>query len=96
MHLQETLRLYPPVAVGQIRCNLYRDVVLAGRLTLPRGTAVWVPHGALHTAAFNWPDPDAFLPGRPNILVQDTGEDLAHRARRAVEFIMDPGLVTLL
>ena len=63
--MQETLRLYPPVAVGQIRCNLHRDVVLAGCLTLPRGTAVWVPHGALHTAAFNWPDPDAFLPGRP-------------------------------
>lgn len=35
--MQETLHLYPPVAVGQIRCDLHNDVVLAGRLTLPRG-----------------------------------------------------------
>ncbi|KAK9832710.1 hypothetical protein WJX81_002799 [Elliptochloris bilobata] len=62
--IKETLRLYPPVAVGQIRCNASKDVVLAGRLTLPRGTAVWVPHAALHMAAFNWPQPDAFLPER--------------------------------
>ena len=78
--MQETLRLYPPVAVGQIRCNLHRDVVLAGRLTLPRGTAVWVPHGALHTAPFNWPDPDAFLPGRLQHALSDIGRSLALQA----------------
>ncbi len=55
--------MYPPVAIGQIRVNARRDVVLAGRLTLPRGTAVWVPHAALHMAAFNWAQPEAFLPG---------------------------------
>jgi len=59
---QETLRMYPPVAVGQIRVSS-RDLSLAGQLTLPAGTALWVPTAALHMAAHNWPQPEAFLPG---------------------------------
>ena len=62
-NVQEVLRMYPPVAVGQVRINWAQDITLAGRLHLPAGTAVWVPHHAIQNATFNWDDPDRFLPG---------------------------------
>ena len=62
-HAQEVLRLYPPVAVGQLRVAWGQDITLAGRLHLPAGTAVWVPHQAIQTASFNWDAHDRFLPG---------------------------------
>ncbi len=55
--------MYPPVAIGQIRINWTQDITLAGRLHLPAGTAVWVPHHAIQNASFNWDEPDKFLPG---------------------------------
>ena len=62
--VQEVLRIYPPVGIGQLRCNYKSDIVLGGQLHIPRGTILWVPHHALHTAKHNWEDPDAFMPGR--------------------------------
>ena len=61
---QEVLRLYPPVGIGQLRCNYKGDVQLAGQLLIPKGTLLWVPHRALHTVRHNWGE-DAldFKPG---------------------------------
>jgi hypothetical protein len=37
--------MYPPVGLGQIRVSHKHDLALAGgRLRVPRGTALWVPH----------------------------------------------------
>lgn len=56
--------MYPPVGLGQIRVNPKRDLTLAGgRVTLPAGTAVWVPHHAIQNTTHNWDQPEAFLPG---------------------------------
>jgi hypothetical protein len=61
---QETLRLKPPVGVGQIRVSLKEDLVLCnGNLKLPRGTFVWVPHTAIQTCNHNWDEPLKFMPG---------------------------------
>ena len=61
--MQEVLRMYPPVAFGQMRVSFKHDLVLAGRLTIPKGTLLWVPHHSLQNVSFNWDDPDKFLPG---------------------------------
>ena len=55
--------MYPPVGIGQIRVS-HEDITLAGQLTLPAGTAIWVPHHALQNTSFNWDSPSLFLPGR--------------------------------
>lgn len=60
---QETLRLYPPVGIGQIRVSRRHDMTLAGKLHLPRGTMLWVPHHAIQNTSFNWDYPDQFVPG---------------------------------
>lgn len=60
--VQETLRIYPPVGIGQVR-EATCDVTLAGRLHLPKGTIVWVPHYGIQNAKHNWDRPDDFLPG---------------------------------
>jgi hypothetical protein len=37
--------MYPPVGLGQIRVSHKHDLALAGgRIRVPRGTALWVPH----------------------------------------------------
>ena len=37
--------MYPPVGVGQIRTSHRHDLQLAGgRIRVPRGTMLWVPH----------------------------------------------------
>ena len=37
--------MYPPVGLGQIRISHRHDLQLAGgRLRVPRGTVLWVPH----------------------------------------------------
>jgi len=59
---QEVLRHYPPVGIGQIR-EATTDVTLAGRLRLPKGSLVWVPHVGMQNARHNWDDPEKFLPG---------------------------------
>jgi cytochrome P450 len=61
--MQEVLRMYPPVAIGQVRVNWAQDITLACRLHLPAGTAVWVPHHGIQNASFNWDQPESFLPG---------------------------------
>ena len=56
--------MYPPVGLGQVRVNAKRDLTLAGgRLCIPAGTALWVPHHAMHNAKHNWDHPEEFLPG---------------------------------
>ncbi|KAK9803216.1 hypothetical protein WJX73_004613 [Symbiochloris irregularis] len=62
--IKEVLRMYPPVAFGQMRVSFQHDLTLAGRLTIPRGTLLWVPHHSLQNATFNWDDADKFLPER--------------------------------
>ena len=63
--IKEVLRLYPPVGIGQMRICHSHDLSLAGgRLFVPRGTIVWVPHHAMHNAAHNWDEPEAFKPER--------------------------------
>lgn len=60
--LQEVLRMYPPVGIGQLREAL-TDVIIADRLKIPKGCLVWVPHLALQNAPHNWSNPDTFDPG---------------------------------
>ena len=63
--IKEVLRMYPPVGIGQLRMCHTHDLRLAGgRLFIPRGTLVWVPHHAMHNARHNWEEPDAFRPER--------------------------------
>lgn len=40
--VQEVLRMYPPVGVGQIRVAEKHDIVLGGKLHIPAGTILWV------------------------------------------------------
>jgi len=63
--IKEVLRMYPPVGVGQVRVSHTHDLRLAaGRLVVPRGTLIWVPHHAMHNARHNWNEPDSFRPER--------------------------------
>ena len=62
-NLQETLRLYPPVGIGQLRAPYKSDIQLAGHLSIPKGTILWVPHTAIQGAKHNWDKPQAFKPG---------------------------------
>ena len=63
--IKEVLRMYPPVGVGQVRVSHTHDLRLAaGRLVVPRGTLIWVPHHAMHNARHNWDEPDSFRPER--------------------------------
>lgn len=63
LSVQEVLRVYPPVGIGQIR-EAKNDVSLAGKLKLPRGVLVWVSHFAMHNAQHNWDNPEDFNPGK--------------------------------
>lgn len=63
--LQEVLRMYPPVGIGQLRVSNTHDITLAGRLHIPAGTQMWVPHHAIQNVSFNWDDHDKFKPGVP-------------------------------
>ena len=62
--------MYPPVAVGQVRVSATHDITLAGKLHLPAGTVMWVPHHAIQNASYNWDDPDKFLPGASPVALQ--------------------------
>ena len=63
--VKETLRLFPPVAAGQVRVADTDLTLAGGRLVVPRGTMLWVPHHALHNTTFNWgADVDDFKPDR--------------------------------
>ena len=56
--------MYPPVGAGQVRIS-DRDLSLAnGRLFVPAGTMLWVPHHSLQNAEHNWEEPEKFLPER--------------------------------
>ena len=43
--MQEVLRMYPPVGIGQVRIAEKHDIVLGGKLHLPAGTIMWVSVG---------------------------------------------------
>lgn len=60
--VQETLRMYPPVAIGQAR-TVTADLSIGNILRLPAGTCAIVPHHAMQSASFNWDKPNEFLPG---------------------------------
>lgn len=60
--LQEVLRVYPPVGIGQIR-EAMTDVSLAGKLQIHAGILVWVSHYAMHNCRSNWEEPEKFKPG---------------------------------
>ncbi|CAL8464666.1 g4201 [Coccomyxa elongata] len=62
--IKEALRMYPPVAVGQVRVSNTHDITLGGRLHIPAGTAIWIPHHAIQNVSFNWDDADMFKPER--------------------------------
>ena len=55
--------MYPPVGVGQVR-EAMTDVNLAGKLSIPKGVLIWVPHLAMHTCKHNWEEPHVFNPGK--------------------------------
>lgn len=63
--VQETLRMYPPVGIGQGRVCQNHDTIVGGHLHLPAGTCIAMPHHTIHNASFNWDDHDKFLPGEP-------------------------------
>ena len=54
--------MYPPVGIGQLR-QAQQDVSLAGKLSIPKGTVVWIPHYGMHNARHNWEAPEKFDPG---------------------------------
>ena len=63
--LKETLRLYPPVGAGQVRVSKSDITLAGGRLHVPAGTMLWVPHHSLHNTAHNWgEDVKEFKPER--------------------------------
>lgn len=82
--MQEVLRMYPPVGIGQIRVSHSHDLVLCGeKLAIPRGTLLWVPHHAMHNAATNWDLPSKFLPGEmgPLLAVKCHAQAQSHCVR---------------
>ena len=58
--------MYPPVSVGQVRVSNTHDITLGGRLHIPAGTAIWVPHHAMQNVSYNWDEPEKFKPGAPS------------------------------
>ncbi|KAL6878366.1 hypothetical protein ACP4OV_012536 [Aristida adscensionis] len=63
MVLLETLRLYPPIVYIQRRTG--SNVVLAGNISVPKGTLISIPIGMLHRDKEIWgPDADDFNPAR--------------------------------
>ncbi len=69
MALQEGLRMYPPVAIGQLRVSYSHDITLGGQLSVPAGTVLWVPHHSIQNVSFNWDEPQKFQPGEPRCSV---------------------------
>ena len=61
--MQETLRMFPPVAIGQARI-VSADLSAGSNLRLPSGTCAIVPHHAMHSSSLNWDKPNEFLPGK--------------------------------
>ena len=56
--------MYPPVGVGQLRISHTHDLVLCGgKLTIPSGTLLWVPHHGIQNVTANWDHPEKFQPG---------------------------------
>ncbi|EIE19060.1 cytochrome P450 [Coccomyxa subellipsoidea C-169] len=62
--IKEALRMYPPVSIGQVRVSNTHDITLGGRLHIPAGTAIWVPHHAMQNVSYNWDEPEKFKPER--------------------------------
>jgi cytochrome P450 len=47
----------------QVRMSRADLALAGGRLVIPRGTLVLVPHHAIQNSAHTWDRPDKFLPG---------------------------------
>ncbi|KAK9820314.1 hypothetical protein WJX72_008814 [[Myrmecia] bisecta] len=62
--IKEGLRMFPAVGTGTTRLNPKRDVLLGGKVLVPRGTIIWMPTHALQHTPANWEQPDEFLPER--------------------------------
>lgn len=61
--MSEALRKYPPGATLQ-RISAAPYTFEGTKVTVPRGTRVFVPVWALHRDADYFPDPDKFIPER--------------------------------
>jgi cytochrome P450 len=62
--IKEVLRLFPPVAAGQVRVAAQDLSLAGGRVFVPAGSMLWVPHHAIQNAVHNWDEPEAFKPER--------------------------------
>lgn len=60
--------MYPPLGLGQVRVSP-QDVAIGGRLNIPKGTLVWVPHHGIMNTEVNWEKPRLFQPGNRYIPV---------------------------
>ncbi|BDA46965.1 Cytochrome P450 3A28 [Coccomyxa sp. Obi] len=60
--IKESQRLFPAAAIGPLR-YADKNTELAGYF-IPKGTHIQVPLLALHTAPWNWPQPERFWPER--------------------------------
>lgn len=61
--LQESLRLYPPIALLERGCTKTYKLPGTG-LTLKPGDLIQIPTWSLHHDPRNWTDPEAFIPDR--------------------------------
>ena len=59
--------MYPPVGIGQMRVSYSHDITLGGKLSIPAGTVLWVPHHSIQNVSFNWDEPQKFTPGEPRV-----------------------------
>jgi len=59
--IQETFRLYPPIAIALRTCT---EADTLGDYPIPPGTAIGLFFYALHRHPQYWPNPDSFLPER--------------------------------
>ena len=61
--LEESLRVYPPVAFAQARIVPRQGAIICGE-AIPGGTSVGVPSLAASLSEANWMEPHAFKPER--------------------------------
>ncbi|KAK9819693.1 hypothetical protein WJX72_001295 [[Myrmecia] bisecta] len=62
--IKEGLRMFPAVGTGTTRLNPKRDVLLGGKILIPKGSLIWMPTHAIQNSTSNWESPDEFLPER--------------------------------
>ncbi|ETN37053.1 uncharacterized protein HMPREF1541_08043 [Cyphellophora europaea CBS 101466] len=88
--IEETFRIYPPVANSNPRVTVRPSTTIAG-LALPAGTKVGVHHSAAYWSPRNFTRPRDFLPERWLKENQREGAEFAHDNRAALQpFNMGP------